>query len=460
MAQRLDAALESEAQYRDENVACLDDAQLALYEAWRARRLRRVLKSEVSALLRSGAAFEHTFTREALGLELALVAAGGRTWVAIERVRDSCELRDALEPFDEILAVEGVVVEPPDEAAFQALCELIAGAPRPLTLTLLRRRATPPTPSAVVAATRAAPRSPNRGGVARRTSDGAVCTPSPVKERCEPDGSARRTTRRIVALSWDAARAPPSVAELRRFFGAYDFVVAAHVAGHRALVLVTSERAARDAVRVCRRSFPAGALRARVLGRDRRGDPREDDIRAKTPGPTHVVDRIRSARKLQLRSSMMGELSDDDDLTSSSEEDDDEEDAAEAPAPAPAPRTPAMSVSFASPVASTKAAVETPAAERTPAAVARPQAKAVMVVATARTASPAVSTPGVSTPGTTPAKAPRGAATPTPTLPAPAPRTGTPRTADAAAPGAATPGGPATPGPATPAPTPRETPMS
>ena len=106
MAQRLDAALESEAQYRDENVACLDDAQLALYEAWRARRLRRVLKSEVSALLRSGAAFEHTFTREALGLELALVAAGGRTWVAIERVRDSCELRHALEPFDEILAVD------------------------------------------------------------------------------------------------------------------------------------------------------------------------------------------------------------------------------------------------------------------------------------------------------------------------------------------------------------------
>ena len=82
MAQRLDAALESEAQYRDENVACLDDAQLALYEAWRARRLRRVLKSEVSALLRSGAAFEHTFTQEALGLELALVAAGGSIFTA------------------------------------------------------------------------------------------------------------------------------------------------------------------------------------------------------------------------------------------------------------------------------------------------------------------------------------------------------------------------------------------
>ncbi|KAJ1444929.1 hypothetical protein M885DRAFT_551502 [Pelagophyceae sp. CCMP2097] len=198
----------------------------------------------------AGLRFDARFDTMELGFDVTLEQAveGGRAFLAIEYVDPASAVHSQLSADDELVAIDGRIVEPIED--FEDVCDKIQNAPRPLTLTFIR------------------------AGTADGVSD----------ERLD-------VKRRVLRVEWSADAPGPTVREMGRFFGRFGIIVRCSVRKQTALLLFAEARAAQAAGAYTRDKF-GPKLRARVLFVDAAA---AQPAAAKPPSPPRRLERRAAA---------------------------------------------------------------------------------------------------------------------------------------------------------------------
>lgn len=116
-----------------------------LARALRSERLEQGSSTEhkedvsehLETMVKTGLAFEHKFEGAKLGFKIVLAKYGkGRTFVRVDAVLDHCEVKGKLKDDDELIAINGRVIDATADT-FEQLKNDIVAAPRPLALTFI-----------------------------------------------------------------------------------------------------------------------------------------------------------------------------------------------------------------------------------------------------------------------------------------------------------------------------------
>lgn len=96
-----------------------------------------LVSEHLETMVKTGLAFEHKFEGEKLGFKIVLAKYGkGRTFVRVDAVLDHCEVKGKLKDDDELIAINGRVIDATADT-FDQLKKDIVAAPRPLALTFI-----------------------------------------------------------------------------------------------------------------------------------------------------------------------------------------------------------------------------------------------------------------------------------------------------------------------------------